>query len=175
MSCTLTDGQLHFSLQERNQASAAAVDTGGGEDEETRQGRAARRESRGAASEEAEEAEDDGGGLTKLRRMVSKPLAHVPSLALDSLHSEDGVLLRPCENGVDDGRDPSPDRNDSDNLSAYEDASAETPEQDRIFPGDGDALELRHDSENKVKCLNDNDNDQGDDNETQDPKNCVVS
>ncbi|KAG7218469.1 hypothetical protein INR49_009346 [Caranx melampygus] len=161
--------------EERSEASAAVVNTQGSEDEGTRQGRAARRESRGGASEEAgeEAGEDDGSGLTKLRRMVTKPLAHVPSLALNKLRSEDGVLLRPCENGVDDGRDPSPDRNDSDNLSAYEDASAETPEQDRIFPGDGDTLELPHDSENKEKCPNDDG--QGDDGETQDPKNCVVS
>ncbi|XP_022053134.1 leucine-rich repeat flightless-interacting protein 1 isoform X2 [Acanthochromis polyacanthus] len=81
---------------------------------------------------------------TKLRRIVSKPLGHPPSLALDNLESEDGVHQRPYENGIVDGRDPSPDRNDSDSISAYEDASDETPEQDR-FP------ELPDDSQDKQK------------------------
>lgn len=159
-----------LSLQERDSAAAAAaLDSHGGEDDEgTRRGRAAGR----AASE----AEDEASGVKKLQRMVNKPLAHVPSLALDEPLSEDGVHLRPCHNDLDHdhdaGRDPSPDRNDSDNLSAYEDASAETPEQDRLFPGDGDTLELPHDSENKEKCLCGDDGDNG---ESQDPKNCVVS
>ncbi|KAK5933788.1 hypothetical protein CgunFtcFv8_014242 [Champsocephalus gunnari] len=52
----------------------------------------------------------------------------------------DGVLLRSCENGLEEGRD-------SDSISAYEDASAETPEQDRKFPGEEDELDLPHDSE----------------------------
>lgn len=68
-----------------------------------------------------------------------------PSLALDVAVSTDGVLQRPYDNHKEDGRDPSPDRNDSD-KSAYEDASAETPEQDRSFPGAGD---LPDDSEDR--------------------------
>lgn len=122
------------------------------------------------------EAEDEGSVLTKLRKMVSKPLSHIPSLALDNLISEDGVLRRPYENCVDDGRDPSPDRNDSDSLSAYEDASAETPEHDRMFPGEGDNLELPHDLENNEKSLANSC--QINDSDPQDPKNpegCVVS
>ncbi|GAA6215656.1 leucine-rich repeat flightless-interacting protein 2-like isoform X2 [Lates japonicus] len=136
-------------------------------------------ESRRRGSEEAEQdegAEDEGGVLTKLRKMVNKPLCHIPSLALDNPLSEDGVHQRPYENCIDDGRDPSPDRNDSDDVSAYEDASAETPEHDRSFPGDGDPLELPIDSENKEKSPTNNC--QGNDGETQEPKNpdsCVVS
>ncbi len=127
------------------------------------------------ASEEVgqrEEAEEEESVLAKLRKMVSKPLIHIPSLSLDNPASEDGVLRRPCENGVEDGRDPSPDRNDSDSISAYEDASADTPElQDRIFPGEADASELPDDSEDKEETLLANDD------ETQDPRNesCVVS
>lgn len=112
------------------------------------------------------EADGSNGGwqTTKLRRIVSKPLGHPPSLALDSLNSEDGVHQRPYENGIVDGRDPSPDRNDSDSISAYEDASDETPEQDR-FP------ELPHDSEDKEKNPTNN-------GEIQDDKNsdsCILS
>lgn len=126
------------------------------------------------ASEEvgqSEEAEEEGSIMAKLRKIVSKPLIHIPSLSLDNPASEDGVLRRPYENGAEDGRDPSPDRNDSDSISAYEDASAETPElQDRIFPGEADASELPHDSEEEETL-------QVDDCETQDPRNesCVVS
>ncbi|XP_014859697.1 PREDICTED: leucine-rich repeat flightless-interacting protein 2-like isoform X2 [Poecilia mexicana] len=108
-----------------------------------------------------------GGVLTKLRRMVNQLPAPLPSLSLDGGAAADGVLQRPYESHRRDGRDPSPDRNDSD-KSAYEDASAETPEQDRTFPGDGD---LPHDSEDKGKCP-------ADDSQTQDSANpdaCVLS
>ncbi|KAK2862273.1 hypothetical protein Q5P01_001806 [Channa striata] len=179
--------------EERNNKPSAPVSTQGNEGEATRQGSqmkqqnpAAHREekessvlephsseSKGAAPEEAVGVEDEGGFLAKLRKMVSKPL---PSLALDHLVSEDGVIQRPFENGRDSDRDPSPDRNDSDSISAYEDASAETPEHDKIFAGDGDVLDLPDDSENKGKgptttC-------QVDESMTQDAKNsdnCVVS
>ncbi|KAM8756545.1 uncharacterized protein AB9X84_009712 [Acanthopagrus schlegelii] len=134
-------------------------------------------ESRGKASEKVGQSEEEEGGvLTKLRKIVSKPLNQVPSLALDNPLSEDGVLRRPYENCVKDGRDPSPDRNDSDSISAYEDASAETPEQDRLFAGDADSLELPHDSENKEKSSANNG--QVNNGESQDPKNpegCVAS
>ncbi|XP_007540786.1 leucine-rich repeat flightless-interacting protein 2 isoform X2 [Poecilia formosa] len=108
-----------------------------------------------------------GGVLTKLRRMVNQLPAPLRSLSLDGVVATDGVLQRPYESHRRDGRDPSPDRNDSD-KSAYEDASAETPEQDRTFPGDGD---LPHDSEDKGKCP-------ADDSQTQDSANpdaCVLS
>lgn len=118
------------------------------------------------------EGEDQGNTPTKLLKMVCKTLNHLPSLALDNPVSEDGVLRRPYENGVEDGRDPSPDRNDSDSISTYEDASADTPEQDKMFPGEAD---LPDDSDSKDKspingC-------QGNDDETRDPKNesCVMS
>ncbi|XP_040889554.1 leucine-rich repeat flightless-interacting protein 1 isoform X2 [Toxotes jaculatrix] len=136
-------------------------------------------ESRDRASEEVgqgEGAEDQGRNLMKQRRMVHKPLGCMPSLALDNPVSEDGVLRRPYENGIDDARDPSPDRNDSDNISAYEDASAETPEQERIFLGAGDTLELPYDSECKEKSPTANC--QVNNSETHDPKSpdsCIVS
>ncbi|MEQ2191513.1 hypothetical protein XENOCAPTIV_029782 [Xenoophorus captivus] len=93
------------------------------------------------------ESEDVRGVLTKTRGMINHLMGQLPSLALDNVVSTDGVLQRPYEHHKEDGRDPSPDRNDSD-KSAYEDASAETPEQDRTFPGDGD---LPDDSEGKEK------------------------
>ncbi|XP_035487905.1 leucine-rich repeat flightless-interacting protein 1 [Scophthalmus maximus] len=181
----------------------APVHTHGSEDEATRQGRqmandATERiqavcreqsdaslcepdgsESRGGASEEerqAEGAEEEESVITKLRRMVNKPLSQIPSLALENLLSEDGVHWRPFENVTDDGRDPSPDTNDSDNLSAYEDASAETPEQNRLFPGEGDTVDLPDDSENKE--ISPANNCQVNESETQDPKSpdaCIVS
>ncbi|XP_069012233.1 uncharacterized protein [Embiotoca jacksoni] len=123
----------------------------------------------------ADGAEDVGGVQAKPWRMVSKSPARTPSLALDNHVSVDGVLRRPYENGVEDRRDPSPDRDDSDSISAYEDASAEIPEQDRVFPGDGDALELPDDSEDREKSPTNNRQADG---ETQDPKNpdaCVLS
>lgn len=126
-------------------------------------------ESSGRALGQSEEAEDEGSVLMKLRKMVSKPLSHMPSLALDNPVSVDGILRRPYENGVEEGRDPSPDQNDTDSLSAYEDASAETPEQDRLFLGEADTPELPHDSTANCQVNN---------GETQDPKTneqCVVS
>ncbi|XP_051272145.1 nuclear ubiquitous casein and cyclin-dependent kinase substrate 1 [Dicentrarchus labrax] len=177
--------------EERNNKPSAPASTHGSVDEITRQEHqelmtAAHREdkdlslceSQGRASEEvgqSEEAGDEGSILTKLRKMVSKPLIQLPSLALDNPISGDGVLLRPCENGVEEGRDPSPERNDSDSISAYEDASADTPEQERMFPGGADPLELPHDSEKEKSLTN---NCQVTDGKTPDPKNpdaCVVS
>lgn len=108
-------------------------------------------------------APDEQSLLTKLRRMVSPPLSQ--SLALDNLVSIDGVHQRPFINHTEDGRDLSPDRNDSD-RSAYEDASAETPEQE-MFPGDGD---LPLDSENK-----ENGSAHGETQEPRNPEVCVLS
>lgn len=96
------------------------------------------------------------GTEEKQWRMVNKPMCHQPSLALGSLVAEDGVHQRPYENGAADGQDPLLDENDSDSISAYKDAFDETPEQDRIFPGDGDSLELPHDAENTKKSLPNN-------------------
>ncbi|XP_037624695.1 leucine-rich repeat flightless-interacting protein 2 isoform X2 [Sebastes umbrosus] len=133
-------------------------------------------ESSGRASEEvrqSDEAEDEANLLMKLRKIVSKPLGYMPSLAVDNPFSEDGVLQRPCENSVVDGRDPSPDGQDSDSISAYEDASADTPEQDKKFPGEADTLELPHDSEKSST-----NNGLVSNGETQDPKSpdaCVMS
>lgn len=129
-------------------------------------------QSSGRGLAESEEAEEERSVLMKLRKMVSKPLTHVPTLALDNPVSVDGVLRRPYENGAKEGRDSSPDRNDSDSQSAYEDASAETPEQDRMFPGEADTQELPHDSENAEESSANSCQ------ETQQPKTpeqCVVS
>lgn len=108
-------------------------------------------------------APDEQSLLTKLRRMVSPPLSQ--SLALDNLVSIDGVHQRPFKNHTEDGRDLSPDRNDSD-KSAYEDASAETPEPE-VFPGDRD---LPLDSENK-----ENGSAHGETQEPSNPEVCVLS
>lgn len=102
-------------------------------------------EGRGSVWEEVQQNEGEGTCMMKLKKIVNKPLGHVPSLALDNPLSGDGVLWRPCENGIDHSRDSSPDRNDSDNISAYEDACAETPDQDRVFPSDGDTVDLPDD------------------------------
>ncbi|KAM8913995.1 uncharacterized protein AB9W97_007296 [Spinachia spinachia] len=129
--------------------------------------------SRGQASDKGgqkEGAEDKGSVLMKVQKMVTNQLQ---SLALDCPSGEDGILRRIYENGVVSGRDPSPDRNDSDSISAYEDASADTPEQERRFPDELDNSELPDDSEKSStkSCL-------VDDEKTQDPKDpdaCVVS
>lgn len=78
--------------------------------------------------------------LEKLRKLVSRSPVRVPSLALDSAASEDGVLQRPYENGLDD------EKTDSDSISAYEDAPSDTPDNDRLFPGEGATAELPHDN-----------------------------
>ncbi|XP_061583463.1 leucine-rich repeat flightless-interacting protein 1 [Cololabis saira] len=107
--------------------------------------------------------EDAGGVLTKLQRTGSQPLTHLPSLALDNPPSVDGVLRRPYERHTRAGRDPSPDSHDSDSVSAYEDASAETPEQDAIFTGDD---ELPDDVDNRNGSENE---------DPRDPEACVLS
>ncbi|XP_072238488.1 uncharacterized protein [Leuresthes tenuis] len=112
-------------------------------------------------------AESAGSTPTKLQRMVSQLLDQPPSLAVGDLAPKDGVFQRPYENHTEDGRDPSPDTNDSDSISAYEDASADTPEHDRMFSGDGD---LPDDSESKEE--NPTRSCQGDD---KNPETCIVS
>ncbi|XP_047439512.1 leucine-rich repeat flightless-interacting protein 1 isoform X2 [Mugil cephalus] len=109
---------------------------------------------------QGEGTEDGESVLTKLRKMVNRTTTHLPSLALDNLLSEDGVLQRPCENG----RDLSPDRNDSDSVSAYEDASAETPELE-------DALELSEDKEENPT----NNHQDIDGEEPKTPDGCILS
>ncbi|KAM4613428.1 uncharacterized protein ACJ7VT_011527 isoform 2-T2 [Polymixia lowei] len=126
------------------------------------------------------EGEDEGMGervegspLIKLQRMASNTHGQMPSLALDSHLSEDGVLRRPCENQIDDGRDQSPERNnDTDSISAYEDASDETPELDRVFPGDTAELPDDADATGKGNLTN---NCQADNSEPHSPDSCVLS
>lgn len=191
MVCSLMK-EVERLKEERNNESSAAANTHASVDEIMRQGHQMKNfaqrdeigssqcdpdssESRGRASEQVGQSEEDEGSvMTKLRKMVSTPLIHMPSLALGNPVFGEGIMRRPYENGVEDGRDPSPDRTDSDSISAYEDASAETPEQDRMFLGDADT-ELPHDSENKEESSTNNC--QATDSDTQDPKNesCVVS
>lgn len=177
-----------MSVQERNNHPSAAVNTHGDIDDvtthEPETESATCSEDQEAvlcqspsvrASGQSEETEDEGGVLPKLQMKVSKPLSYEPSLALDNPVSVDGVLQRPYKNEVQEERDPSPDQKDSDSQSAYEDASAETPEQDRLFPGKAETLELPHDSEKEesssTSC-------QVSDEKTQDPEapeQCIVS
>lgn len=150
------------SHQERSNEPPARESMGGANDEVT-----GGRESRvlGLNPEVA----DEGNVFTKLRRMVASPLSHIPSLALDNPLAVDGVLRRPYEHGLEERQGAPAEQNDTDSLSAYEDASAETPEQDRPFPGVADTQELQLVPESSVQSSED---------KTQDPKpgeQCVVS
>ncbi|XP_034022735.1 uncharacterized protein si:ch1073-456m8.1 [Thalassophryne amazonica] len=113
---------------------------------------------------------DEESILMKLQKMISKPMAHIPSLSLDEPDHQDGVLRRPYD---EDGRDQSPDRNDSDSISTYEDASADTPEQQRLFPGAAEALELSDDSATSEG--NRAENSQASEGEPRNPDACIVS
>lgn len=176
---------VHFShyhfivyLQEGNNKSSAPANPHEGTEEITKQGQ---QQESVAGSEEKESSlckngpgqsegtGEEGGVLMKLKKMVNKPLSHVPSLALDNPLCVDGVLQRPYENRMEEGRDPSPDQNDTDSLSAYEDASAETPEQDRLFLGESDTLELPLDSDDHSQVKD------GETGQPKTPENCVVS
>lgn len=78
--------------------------------------------------------------LEKFRKLVSRSPVRMPSLALDVSSGEEGVLQRPYEHGADD------EKTDSDSISAYEDAPSDTPDNERLFPGEGAATELPHDA-----------------------------
>ncbi|CAL1608324.1 unnamed protein product [Knipowitschia caucasica] len=79
--------------------------------------------------------------VPKVRPAVSMSPVRAPSLALD-LACEDGVLLRPYEHSL-----PDDEKTDSDSVSAYEDAPADTPDNNGLFPGEGATADLPHDSE----------------------------
>jgi len=66
-----------------------------------------------------------------LQKMVDITQAQMTTLALDDPCPPEGVLGRPC------GRQAQvqADAEDTDSVSAYEDASADTPELDHAFPG----------------------------------------
>lgn len=152
-------GSFIFHFQERNNERPAPANPGGADDEAAQPGRVL------ALNPEAG---DEGNVITKLRRMVGKPLVTVPSLALDKPLTVDGVLRRPYENEAEERPDTSAEQNDTDSLSAYEDASAETPEQDGLFPGTADG-ELQRDPEGSAQVSED---------KNQEPKpgeQCVVS
>lgn len=108
--------------------------------------------------------QDEESLLEKMRKMVSKSSGRMPSLALSSLISEVGVLQRPYKNGIDGECDPSEDTNDTDSVSAYEDASADTPENDMLFPGEADTVDMPHDLANANKPQ-----------ENEKPEACIVS
>ncbi|XP_057700789.1 leucine-rich repeat flightless-interacting protein 1 [Corythoichthys intestinalis] len=99
---------------------------------------------------------DEGSVVTKVKWVANS----APTLALDDPLSEDGVHRRPYESSSEGRRDPSPDKSDSDSTSTYEDASAETPENERV------PLELPHDSASK---------DPAESKEPQNGDNCIVS
>ncbi|XP_061544898.1 leucine-rich repeat flightless-interacting protein 2 isoform X3 [Phycodurus eques] len=109
-----------------------------------------------APSEDVCPAKGDEGSLVTKVKWMTNP---APSFALDDLLHEDGVHRRPYNSGNKGGRDLSPDKSDSDTASTYEDASADTPEQD--VP-----LELPRDSASK---------DNTDSQEPQNGRNCIVS
>ncbi|XP_072308675.1 uncharacterized protein [Eucyclogobius newberryi] len=90
--------------------------------------------------------------VEKVHKLVSMSPARGPTLALESPPCEEGVLLRPYQNGLDD------EKTDSDSVSAYEDAPADTPDNDGPFPGEDAAADLPHDSD-----------------DTKQPEACVVS
>ncbi|CAN9512288.1 unnamed protein product [Ophioblennius macclurei] len=124
----------------------------------------------------ADKESEDAGNTTKLRKMVSKPPGHMPSLALNHQASEDGVLQRPCENGIEDDCEHSSDANDTDSVSAYEDASAETPEEDKLFPGDGEDSEPPNDPEKKDNGpTNNHQADGGEAHDGKNPDGCILS
>lgn len=131
------DQIFRFPHQERNKERPAPETLGGADEEATQPGRVL-----GLTPETG----DEGNVLTKLQRMISKPLIHLPTLALDNPLAVDGVLRRPYENEAEQAGDASPEQNDTDSLSAYEDASAETPEGDGLLPGAAD-VELQDDPE----------------------------
>lgn len=66
-----------------------------------------------------------------LQKMVDITQGQMTTLALDDPCPPEGVLGRPC------GRQAQvqADAEDTDSVSAYEDASADTPELDHAFPG----------------------------------------
>lgn len=82
-----------------------------------------------------EVAEDRQGPLSKLQRMVNKTFGHPASLVLGSSPPKDGIFRSPEENETDGKRDSYQDwNNDTDSISAYEDASADTPDLEKVFP-----------------------------------------
>lgn len=135
------DWIFHFPHQERNNERPAPVTLGGADEEATQPGRVL-----GLTPETG----DEGSVLAKLQRMISKPLIHLPTLAVDNPLAVDGVLRRPYENEAEQTGDAQPEQNDTDSLSAYEDASAETPEGDGLFPGTADT-ELQNDPESSAQ------------------------
>lgn len=114
-----------------------------------------------------------GAAPAKLQRLASQPFTHAPSLALVDPTSVDGVLQRPYRNHTEDRRDPSPDRNDSDSISAYEDASADTPEHERALAA---GSELFNDLEDtKTKATDSDLNESGETQGPRSPDSCILS
>lgn len=96
----------------------------------------------------------------RLLQLVSRSPVRMPSLALDMAESEEGILQRPYENGVDD------EKTDSDSISAYEDAPSDTPDNERPFGGEGAVAELPHDSPENTASKQQ---------ESEKPEACIIS
>lgn len=105
----------------------------------------------------------EGTVLTKLKQVVSQTLSHAPSLALDVPFTADGILQRPYDGSSSSTVAGDPEQNDTDSVSLYEDASAETPEHERLCLGQSESLDLPHDSAHD------------DSQHPKSPENCVVS
>lgn len=167
MVCSLMQ-EVERLKEESNNSPPAPVDAPG-DAEATRRGRGAETEEPPLCKNgpgQSDDAADEGSVLAKLKQVVSQSLSHVPSLALDVPATVDGILQRPYDGGsaAAGERDlSSAEQNDTDSLSAYEDASAETPEHERLYPGQSESLELPHDS------------DHDDAQQPKSPENCVVS
>ncbi|CAL8339461.1 unnamed protein product [Merluccius merluccius] len=104
-----------------------------------------------ASAGEADEGSSVEPKATPLQKMMDITLAQMTTLALDGPCSPDGVLGRPCAGQGEEGDEEEERNNDTDSVSAYEDASADTPELDHVFPGEDDDLgekEEGHDPNN---------------------------
>ncbi|KAJ3603407.1 hypothetical protein NHX12_031149 [Muraenolepis orangiensis] len=71
---------------------------------------------------------DEGSSAEPKASHLQKMETQMITLALGDPCSPDGVLRRPCGQQLEDDQN-----NDTDSVSAYEDASAETPELDQVL------------------------------------------
>lgn len=153
---------LHFP-QERNNSPSVPIN-------EAEQGRDAENKEPSLCNNgpvQSGEAATESAVLTKLKQAVSQTLSHAPSLALNTVATADGILQRPyvessCMAAGDQDLSQA-EQNDTDSISVYEDASAETPEHERLRLGQSESLDLPHDSA------------QDDGQHPKSPENCVVS
>ncbi|CAL8336001.1 unnamed protein product [Lota lota] len=89
----------------------------------------------GATAAESGQGPSKGTRAGPFQNLANIPLVQFSTLALNEPFSLEGVLGRPCgRRSEGEGADRN---NDTDSISAYEDASADTPELDHAFPGPG--------------------------------------